>query len=66
MDRCLYCDMVKFCLGRLSDETITGCTLRDYVEGRISWSEIQIEHTIDIDDIDDIKSKLTSIHNEGR
>ena len=59
MNRCLNCDMIKFCPPRLSDETITGCTLKDYLEGRIPGEGIQVEHTIYLED--DSKRRAESI-----
>ena len=47
MYHCTECDMAAtFCLARLNDPTITGCTQKDFLEGRIPWNEIIVEHTI--------------------
>ena len=48
MTHCKDCDAIgtTFCLPRLSDPTITGCTMSDYLKGLIPWDAIQIEHTI--------------------
>ena len=40
------CPMIKFCLARLTDRTITGCGVPLAYCGVIKPQEIMIEHTV--------------------
>ena len=40
------CPMIKTCLARLTDRTITGCGVPLYVAGLISRQEVLVEHTV--------------------
>jgi hypothetical protein len=42
-DDCIY---KPFCVARLTDRTITGCTFPMYWEGIISKGEVVVEHTV--------------------
>ena len=40
------CPMIKFCLARLTDGTITGCGVPLYEAGLIKMQDIIVEHTV--------------------
>lgn len=40
------CPLNKYCFVRLSDRTISGCTLPFVLAGMIDQSEMVVEHTI--------------------
>ena len=40
------CPMIRTCLARLTDKTITGCGIPLFYAGLISLAEVQVEHTV--------------------
>lgn len=40
------CPLKRFCLPRMNDETISGCSLPFVLAGMIDQSEMVVEHTI--------------------
>lgn len=40
------CPMKIFCLARLSDPTIVGCTIPEYTEGKVQRQEVIVWHRI--------------------
>lgn len=40
------CPMIRTCLARLTDQTITGCGVPLAYAGLIKVSDVQVEHTI--------------------
>lgn len=40
------CPMIKTCLARLTDRTITGCGIPLWYGGLIKREEIMVEHTV--------------------
>ena len=40
------CPMIKYCLARLTDRTITGCGVPLYTAGLIKRDAVEVEHTI--------------------
>lgn len=42
--KCAECAMYLYCLARVNDSSINGCTLPEYLEGETE--EILIEHVI--------------------
>ncbi len=40
------CPMIKYCLARLTDRTITGCGIPLWAAGLIQKADIQVEHTV--------------------
>lgn len=40
------CPMIKFCLARLTDGTVTGCGIPLWYSGLIKREEITVEHTV--------------------
>ena len=46
MIHCDDCEFKPFCIPRLNDRTITGCTYPMYWEGIISKGEVVVEHTL--------------------
>lgn len=47
------CPMIRYCLARLTDRTITGCGIPLWYGGMIRKEDIQVEHTIKDGDSDD-------------
>ena len=40
------CPMIKTCLARLTDRTITGCGIPLWYGGLIRREDVQVEHTV--------------------
>lgn len=40
------CPMIRYCLARLTDGTITGCGIPLWYAGLIQRADIQVEHTV--------------------
>lgn len=40
------CPMIRYCLARLTDMTITGCGIPLWYAGVIRREDIQVEHTV--------------------
>lgn len=40
------CPMIRYCLARLTDRTITGCGVPLYEAGLIKRNDVMVEHTI--------------------
>lgn len=40
------CPMIKTCLARLTDHTITGCGVPLAYGGLIRWQDVLVEHTV--------------------
>ena len=60
MKHCNDCELSKtFCLAHLNDPTISGCTLQDYLDGLIPWSQIEVEHTIRKENKDELNGRST-------
>lgn len=46
------CPMIRYCLARLTDRTITGCGIPLWYGGLIRKEDIQVEHTVKEGDSD--------------
>ena len=42
------CPMIRYCLARLTDGTITGCGIPLWYAGLIKREDILVEHTVDM------------------
>ena len=51
------CPLIKTCLARLTDGTITGCSLPLWWAGIISKDGIKVEHTISEEEDGEFKTK---------
>lgn len=40
------CPLIKYCIARLNDRTITGCGMPLYEAGLILREDIMVEHTV--------------------
>ena len=40
------CPLIRFCIARLTDKTITGCGIPLWHAGVIRREEVQVEHTV--------------------
>ena len=40
------CPMIRCCMARMTDQTITGCGIPLFVAGIIKKEEIMVEHTV--------------------
>ena len=49
------CPMIRYCLARLNDRTITGCGIPLYSAGLIRREEIQVEHTVKAAKMEEVK-----------
>lgn len=48
MIKCQSCPYKNTCVARIIDEMIVGCTMKDYVDGDIDESEIEVEKSITV------------------
>lgn len=42
------CPIIKTCLARLTDKTITGCGVPLYAAGLIGREDVKVEHTVKV------------------
>lgn len=49
------CPMIRYCLARMNDRTITGCGIPLYSAGLIRREEIQVEHTVKAAKTEEVK-----------
>lgn len=47
------CQMIRYCIARLTDRTITGCGIPLWYGGVIRKEDIQVEHTVKDGDSDE-------------
>jgi len=40
------CPLIRFCIARMNDRTITGCGIPLWYAGVIHREEVQVEHTV--------------------